>query len=80
MSSKEQLSIEFCSYAAAMYAVMNWHYSKRMPLSKMVRFGVWEDGIFVGAILFSQGGSPFLGQRYGPSREEVCELTRVAVC
>ncbi len=43
------LHLDFCSHEAAKYAVMRWHYSRRMPKSKLVRIGVWEDEKFVGS-------------------------------
>ena len=51
------LKLDWCSHAAATWAVENWHYSGRMPAGKMVRIGAWEDGAFIGAVIFSQGGN-----------------------
>ncbi len=45
------LRISFASQEAARFACVNWHYSKRIPTSKLVRFGVWENGRFVGVLL-----------------------------
>ena len=73
------LRLDWCSHAAAKWAVENWHYSRRMPAGKMVRIGVWEGSAFVGAVIFSQGGSQALGARWGHSPLETCELTRVAL-
>jgi hypothetical protein len=50
-----------------------------MPLNPMVRFGVWEDGAFIGVVIFSKGASPKLVERYGLSQLEGCELTRIAL-
>ena len=58
---------------------MRWHYSKRMPKSKMVRVGVWERGAFRGVILFSYGATPEIGSPFGLTQVEICELTRVAM-
>jgi len=79
MSSRPELKIDWCSYEAARFAVMNWHYSKRMPAGKTSRLGVWENGDFIGAILFSHGNTPTLGASYKLSQFEVCELVRVAL-
>lgn len=77
--SKVELRVDFCDYKAARYAVMNWHYSKTMPIGKLVKLGVWEGECFVGAVLFARGNSPTLGNPYGLKQTEVCELVRVAL-
>lgn len=68
-----------CSHDAARYAVENFHYSRTLPKSKLVKFGVWEAGGFIGAVVFSRGASPFLGAALELDQTEVCELTRVAL-
>lgn len=73
------LRLDWCSHAAAKYAVEHWHYSRRMPLGPMVHIGVWEQGRFIGAVLFARGNTPTLGQRYGLPMTQVCELVRVAL-
>jgi len=60
MSSK--LKLDWCSYAAAKYAVERWHYSQTMPSPPRVQIGVWEDDSFIGCVLFSRGASaPYRG-------------------
>lgn len=58
-----------------------WHYSRTMPASKVVRLGVWENGRFIGAIIFGVGsGNATDGRRYGLTRNgEMAELVRVAL-
>ena len=77
--SKTDLRIDWATHAAAKYACENWHYSKSVPMPPAVRLGVWEGGRFVGVVIFSRGASPHLGNRFGLSHTEVCELTRVAL-
>ena len=48
-------------------------------MNKSNRFGVWEDGCFIGAIIFGLGASPSLGKPYGLGVFEICELTRIAL-
>ncbi|KKL76443.1 hypothetical protein LCGC14_2044850 [marine sediment metagenome] len=79
MSSRSELRLDWCPYNAAKFAVENWHYSKRMPIGKIVRIGVWENNGFIGAVLFSRGASHQLGQQYGLNQTQCCELTRVAL-
>ena len=73
------LVVDWCSYEAAKYAVMHWHYSKRMPRSKMNMTGVWEDGEFIGCVVFGYGATPQIGSPYGLNQYEIVELTRVAL-
>ena len=78
-SQKTDLVVDWCSYEAARYAVMHWHYSKQMPRSKMNTVGVWEDSEFVGTVVFSYGATPQIGSPYGCNQYEIVELTRVAL-
>lgn len=73
------LVVDWCSHDAGRYAVKHWHYSGVLPTGKLVRLGAWEDGEFVGAVIFSRGASPYLGRRYELDATEHCELTRVAL-
>lgn len=72
--------MDWCSHEAAKFAVMRWHYSRAMPAS-MRRIGVWEDGRFVGAVLYGHGsGGATDGRKYGFDRTgDIAELTRVAL-
>jgi len=66
-------------HRAAVYAVTRWHYSRRMPSGKLVRAGAWEDGEFIGVVMFGRGAAPALGRAFGCSATQVCELVRVAL-
>ncbi len=74
-----QLQVDYCSTEAARYAVEHWHYSRSLPTPPIVRFGVWEEGRFIGCVLFSRGASSNLLLPYGLTTTEGCELTRVAL-
>lgn len=76
---KPVLRLGWCSYKAAKYAVEHWHYSKRMPKSKLVKIGAWEDDKFIGVVLFSYGANNNLCKTFGLKQTELCELTRVAL-
>jgi hypothetical protein len=73
------LRLDWCSHEAATYAVTHWHYSRRMPVPPLVRIGVWEDGRYVGCVLFSRGAATNLLRPYGLTNIEGCELTRIAL-
>lgn len=75
----KSLRLEWCSHEAAKYAVEHWHYSERMPAGKASYVGVWEDGRFIGAVIFSRGANSKLGSPYGLTQTQCCELTRVAL-
>jgi len=79
--SQPELRLDWCSHAAAKYAVEHWHYSGRMPKSKLAKIGVWEAGRFVGAVIYGVGaGNSTNGTRFGlAKRFEMAELVRVAL-
>lgn len=79
MSSRPELKLDWCSHAAAKYAVEHWHYSKNLPPAKLVCVGVWENEAYIGAVVFSRGSNFRIGQPYGLQQTEICELIRVAL-
>lgn len=50
-----------------------------MPRSKLVRCGVWEDGQFIGVVMFGAGATPEIGKQFGLTKFEMCELVRIAL-
>lgn len=74
-----ELKIDWATHASAKMACVNWHYSKCMPSGKLVKFGVWENKKFVGAVIFGLGATPNLCKPYGLKMTQVCELCRVAL-
>jgi len=81
MNSLPNLRVDWCAHAAAKYAVEHWHYSRSMPSSKNVYFGIWENKRFVGALIFTLGsGGATDGRRFGLRKAFECaELGRVAL-
>lgn len=79
MQTKTNLKVDWCTYEAAKYACENWHYSKRMPVNKTVKIGVWENDKFIGCVIFSPGATPALYKTYNISQQQGCELTRIAL-
>jgi hypothetical protein len=73
------LRLDWCSHEAAKYAVEKWHYSRRMPLGRMSRVGVWENEKYIGCVLFARGANNAIGDAYGLKIIEICELVRVAL-
>lgn len=73
------LKLDWCSYEAAKWACEHWHYSRVMPAGKCVNIGVWEDGTFVGCVIFGRGANNHIGSPWGLGQESVCELTRIAM-
>lgn len=72
------LVVAACSYDAAKHAVLNWHYSRTMPKGALVKYGVWEDSNYVGAVVFGRGARDY-GGTYGLDLTECAELVRVAL-
>lgn len=73
------LRLDWCSHKAAKYAVEHWHYSRCMPTPPYVRVGVWEDGRFVGVVLFSRGAARRGPDAFGITHTAMGEITRVAL-
>jgi hypothetical protein len=78
-SQKVELELDWCSHEAAKYAVEHWHYSKCLPVGNSVKVGVWENGGFVGCVIFSHGANNNIGKPYKLLQTECVELTRVAL-
>src|SRR5437773_3585273 len=78
-SPNPTLRIGWCSYEAAKYAVRHWHYSRSLPCSKTARLGVWEDGNFIGVVVFAWGANRHLAGEYELKMTECAELCRVAL-
>ena len=79
MQEKPILKLDWATHAAAKYAVENWHYSKKLPVGKLVKVGAWESGKFIGVVIFAWGMNRNLGSPYGLKINQCCELVRVAL-
>lgn len=77
--SKVKLKIDWATHEAAKYACENWHYSKCLPVGKLVRIGAWENGKFIGVVLFGRGASPNLGNKFDLGQDQCAELVRIAL-
>lgn len=73
------LKIDWATYESAKYACKNWHYSKCIPTSKLVKVGVWENQKFIGVVIFSHGANRNIGSSFNLTQIECVELTRVAL-
>ena len=73
------LKIDWCTHEAASYACKNWHYSKCMPVGKLVKVGAWEEGRYIGCVIFGRGANKSLGKPFGLDQTECCELVRIAL-
>lgn len=74
-----ELKVDFCSFEAAKFAVIRWHYSGAMPAGKLVKIGAWENGKYIGCVLYGRGANKHIGNPYNLKQNEVCELVRVAL-
>jgi len=79
LKSKPILKLDWCSHKAAKYACENWHYSKTTPVGKLVKIGVWEDGKFIGVVLYGRGANKSLMSQFNMRVDQGCELVRVAL-
>jgi hypothetical protein len=77
---KPDLQLDFCSHQAAAFACRHWHYSRKIPVGKLVKVGVWENGKFIGAIIFGDG---LLGPKCivygGIDKFRIAEIVRIAL-
>jgi hypothetical protein len=71
--------IDFATFEAAKFACENWHYSKCVPVGKLVKIGAWENKKFIGVVLFGRGATPNLGKPYGLNQTQCVELVRIAM-
>lgn len=76
---REGLHLAIASYAATRHACLQWHYSKSVPPGRMFRMGVWEDGRFIGVVLYARGTAAGGHRSWNLGRGEFCELVRVAL-
>ena len=79
MTDKPMLKLDWCSHEAAKYAVEHWHYSRCMPVGKLDKIGVWENGKFIGCVIFGYGNNQYQGNQFGLVQIQICELLRVAL-
>lgn len=79
MSSRPELKLDWCDFKAAKWACEHWHYSRSMPTPPYNLVGAWEDGAFIGVVVFSRGAARHGPAEYGLTHEQFCELTRVAL-
>jgi len=78
-TNKSILKIDWATHEAAKYACLNWHYSKTIPVGKLVKIGVWENNKFVGVVIFGRAANKSLGTPYNLLQTECCELVRIAL-
>ena len=76
---KANLKIAWATHQAAKYAVETWHYSRCMPVGKLVKVGVWENGQFIGVVIFGRGANHNMAKAHRLNQDEACELVRVAL-
>lgn len=79
LTQNRDLFVAPCTFDAANFSVMNYHYSRAMPSGKLVKLGVWEKGEFIGAVIFGRGANNRLAQSFNLKQTECVELVRVAL-
>jgi len=74
-----KFKMDWASHEATKYACEHWHYSKCLPVGKLVKVGAWEEDKFIGVVVFSRGANNNMLKPFGLQQEEGCELTRIAL-
>lgn len=80
MGEKETraLWLERIDFHTARQCVEKWHYSGGCT-TVICSYGVWESGVFQGAVMFSQGAASCIARPFGLRPQQVRELVRVAL-
>lgn len=73
------MRLEKASAKAIKYAIMNWHYSKKVPLVQLAYSVFNENGEFCGVICYSIGANNKIGTFCNLKPVETIELVRVAL-
>lgn len=73
------LRLDWIEAKSARYACEQWHYARCMPKSKNAYIGVWENGKWIGVIIYGVGASAALNKPFGIPRTRVIELCRIAL-
>lgn len=69
-----------CGRDAALYAVTHWHYTKKLPVGRLVYHGVWElDQRYTGTVIYGRGANDRMSKMVGLTQVECAELVRVAL-
>jgi hypothetical protein len=50
-----------------------------LPAGKLVKVGAWENGKFIGVVLFGRGANHNMVKGYGLEQDHGCELVRIAL-
>lgn len=61
------------------YACKHFHYSQSVPCGRKVAYAIFEEGKFIGCIIYSLGANNNLASSFNLVQGEVVELTRVAL-
>lgn len=73
------MRLEKASYKAIRYAILNFHYSKSIPMVQSA-FSVFNDNNeWCGVICYSIGATNNIGKPFGLVQGQICELVRVAL-
>lgn len=75
----KNLRLELGTQAAAKLALSRWYYRDTLPVGKRFVLAAFEDGAFIGCLIFGYSASSALGKRWGWSCRECVELLRVAL-
>ena len=74
-----ELKVDWATHEAAKYACENWHYSKCLPVGKLVKIGAWENKRYIGCIVFGRGANNNMLKPFSLMQDQGCELVRIAL-
>lgn len=73
------VKVAYATKQATKYACEHWHYSHKIPSGNLFSVGAWENGHFLGVIIFSHGANNRIGSPFNLTQYQCVELTRVAL-
>jgi len=76
---KPELKIDWATHEAAKFSCEKWHYSKCLPVGKLVKVGAWENGKYIGCVIFGRGANNNMLKPFGLKQNDGCELVRIAL-
>jgi len=79
MLVKPELKIDWATHEAAKFSCEKWHYSKCLPVGKLVKVGAWENGKYIGCVIFGRGANNNMLKPFGLEQNDGCELVRIAL-
>ena len=74
-----ELVVKRVNQETALRPCFDWHYAGRIPGGSVGRYGIWENGLFQGVIMFGPSANNNAHKPFGVGISELLELQRIAL-